>query len=213
MRGDIIKTSNLKMKGDWQDVVDMARLTVGKGELGHEPSESFKKNILIAEHSPIRAISFSWKWENIMSWVATHFSRHKWECFIKTNRSDKIGKNRNELPQGELVTFAGEANIQHLIDTMRKRLCFCASKETREYAEGLKTAIHSLDPEISDVFVPNCIYRGGCPERTMCNFWGRFCNICKTEYNVTIQLLPIEDRYYYYNKYFYKDRIEESYGE
>ncbi|MBR4856318.1 MAG: hypothetical protein IKU94_06795, partial [Bacteroidaceae bacterium] len=67
----------------------------------------------------------------------------------------------------------GEANVQHLIDTMRKRLCYQASPETHQYAEDLKLAIHEVEPEIADVFVPNCVYRGGCPEMTTCGYWKR----------------------------------------
>ena len=90
-----MKTEILKIKGDWQDVVDDCRVTVGKDALGKEPSQKFKREILISEHSPIRSMSIKWKWVNIPSWVATHFSRHKWECFIKTQRTDRTGTDRN----------------------------------------------------------------------------------------------------------------------
>ena len=49
-----MKTEILKVKGDWAEVVDDCRATVGKEELGHEPSERFKRGILLAEHSPDR---------------------------------------------------------------------------------------------------------------------------------------------------------------
>ena len=52
-----MNTEILKIKGDWQEVVDDCRSTVGKPPLGREPSETFKKNILLAEHSPIRDIT------------------------------------------------------------------------------------------------------------------------------------------------------------
>ena len=80
-----MKTEILKIKGDWQEVVDDCRSTVGKPPLGHEPSEKFKRDILIAEHSPIRDISVKWIWRGIWSYIATHWSRHKWECFIKSH--------------------------------------------------------------------------------------------------------------------------------
>ena len=48
-----MKTEILKVKGDWAEVVDDCRATVGKEELGHEPSERFKRGILLAEH-PVR---------------------------------------------------------------------------------------------------------------------------------------------------------------
>ena len=192
----------LGIKGNWREVVDDCRSTVNKPALNKEPSESFKKAILIAEHSPIRDIRIRWKWDSIKSWVATHWSRHKWECFIQTQRSDRTGVQRDKLPQDSLVSFTGEANVQNLIDTMRKRLCHQASKETREYAEDLKSELKSVEPEISDVLVPNCIYRCGCPELGACKFWPEFLK-WGINNNMDIQKMSIQDRYNAYNKYFY----------
>ena len=64
-----------KVKGDWEEVANRARTTVGKEELGKEPSDNFKKRILMAEHSPIRGLIYCFKITNIKSWVATHTSR------------------------------------------------------------------------------------------------------------------------------------------
>lgn len=49
-----MKTEILKIKGSWEEVVDDCRSTVSKPPLGHDPRASFKRRILIAEHSPIR---------------------------------------------------------------------------------------------------------------------------------------------------------------
>lgn len=200
-----MKTKILKVKGDWKEVVDDCRTTVGKDDLGHEPSKEFKKKILIAEHSPIRDIFIKWKWSAIKSWIATHFSRHKWECFIRTQRTDRTGLDRDKLPQDSLVSFTGEANIQSLIDTMRKRLCYQASKETREYAEDLKCSIYKIEPEIANVLVPNCIYRCGCPEISKCGFYQKLCmkdSMCLST--------DIQERYNAYNSIFYLEHMEEQ---
>lgn len=190
-------TNIIKVKGDWNEVVDDCRSTVGKTPLGKEPSEQFKRSILIAEHSPIRDISIKWKWSNIPSWVATHWVRHKWECFVKTQRSDRTGIDRNKLPQDAPVDFTGEANAQHLIDTMRKRLCRQASTETRKYAEDLKLAIHEVEPEVADVLVPQCCYRGFCSEPVSCGWWEKFsANLSKE------QLIDGRERYKAYNEWF-----------
>lgn len=161
-----MKTEILKIKGDWQEVVDDCRSTVGKPPLGHEPSEKFKRDILIAEHSPIRDISIKWIWRGIWSYIATHWSRHKWECFIKSQRSDRTGVRRNKLPQDAPVDFTGEANAQNLIDTQRKRLCYTADPDTRKYAEDLKRTAMQLKgyEQLGWVMVPNCIYRCGDPD-------------------------------------------------
>lgn len=193
------KTEILKIKGDWREVVDDCRTTVGKESLGKEPSKKFKREILISEHSPIRSISIKWKWVNIPSWVATHFSRHKWECFIKTQRTDRTGTDRNKIPQDAPVIMTGDANTQHLIDTARKRLCHMASRETRKYMEDLKREIHDVEPEIADVLVPNCVYRCGCPEPNGCKW---FDHMASKHLNLTST--DIQQRYDTYNEVFYE---------
>lgn len=202
------KTRIIKVKGDWQEVVNDCRATVGKGELGKEPSERFKRKILIAEHSPIRDIVIKWMWNPIKSWVAVHWVRHKWECFVQTQRTDRTGIDRDKLPQDSPVSFTGEANAQHLIDTWRKRLCRQASPETREYAEDFKAELHTIQKEISDVLVPNCVYRCGCPEMTCCGLWGDFMEWSMKEYGMDVRRQPIGIRYDLYNEWFYRNRRE-----
>lgn len=195
-----MKTEILKIKGDWQEVVDSCRTTVGKEALGKEPSTEFKKAILISEHGPIRCISVRWIWKSIKSWVATHFARHKWECFIQTQRTDRTGVDRDNLPQGAEVSFTGEANTQGLIDTWRKRLCFMASPETREHAEDFKRELHESEPEISDTLVPNCVYRCGCPELNGgCGWYAKMC-----EKIPELASTNIQERYDAYNKWFHR---------
>lgn len=193
-----MKTKLIKIKGDWEEVVNDCRATVGKGELGHSPSRKFKREILISEHSPIRSIAVKWQWTNIASWIATHFSRHKWECFIKTQRTDRTGADRNKLPQDAPVNFTGEANAQQLIDTARKRLCMQASRETRKYMEDLKHTLHIVEPEIADVLVPNCVYRCGCPEPNGCSWYEAICVL-----EPKLSSTNIQERYDAYNNMFY----------
>lgn len=196
----VVKTEILSIKGTWQDVVDDCRSTVSKPPLGKEPSKKFKRDILIAEHGPIRSISIRWVWKGLKSWIATHFCRHKWECFISTQRTDRTGVNRDEQPQSAPVIFRGDANVQAYIDTSRKRLCFMASNETRQQWENLKVELHPIEPEISEIGVPNCIYRGGCPELNEgCGFWKKF---LERHPEITTNT-SIQERYDIYNKEFY----------
>ena len=195
-------TEILKVKGDWQEVVNDCRSTVGKGELGKEPSQAFKQGILIAEHSPIRDISIKWRWKGMKSWIATHWARHRWEKFITTQRTDRTGVPRDKLPQDSPVDFVGEANAQHLIDTMRKRLCRQAAEETRKYAEEFKQYLYPYEPELADVLVPNCVYRCGCPELTKCGFWWNFVDWCDVIHQKDPTAVSIAKRYELYNEYF-----------
>ena len=186
--------------------MDDCRSTMGKEELGHEPSQKFKREILIAEHSPIRDLIFKWRWPDMPHWVTVHWVRHKWEKFVRTQRSDRTGIPREKLPQDEPQTFTGEANTQHLIDTMRKRLCGQASPETRAYAEDLKRTIAEVEPEVAGVLVPNCVYRCGCPEKTCCGYWQEL----KRRTDGDIVSEDIQERYDLYNAVFREDHPKEG---
>jgi len=189
----------INLENNWNRIKNACRTTVNKNHTDKEPTESFKMKLLISEHSPIRLLKISWLWENIKSWIATHYSRHHVgiEKFISTQRSDRTGINRDELPQGSLVNFEAEANAQSLIDMARRRLCFQSSKETRKYMEELKWELWEEEPELADVLVPNCIYRCGCPEFQDCGFFKKFINKYKDE-----NLSDIKTRYELYNDEF-----------
>lgn len=195
-----VKTNILKIKGDWKEVLNDCRFTSNKKDLDKEPSIEFKKKILIAEHSPIRNISFKFEWLQIPHWVGVHWVRHKWECFVATQRTDRTGVDRNKLPQDTPQNFRGEENVQHLIDTDRKRLCLKASTETRECAISQKLEIAKYDKYIADVLVPNCIYRCGCPEGDDCMFFNNFVKNFPEGKNI----YNIQDRYDVYNERFNK---------
>lgn len=189
---------------DWTRVKNHCRTTVNKKFTEHEPSLEFKRKLLISEHSPIRIILFDWSWEGMPSWVSVHFARHKWEKFISTQRDDRKEHDisRADMPQGTPVDFDGFANMQNLIDSWRKRLCFQASPETRAYAEDFKVVLHEVFPELADVLVPNCVYRCGCPEMTGCGYFKNFregTDIAMSE------LCDIQTRYDIYNEWFYKE--------
>lgn len=204
-----MKTEITKIKGDWMEVASDCRSTVGKPPLDHEPSVDFKKKILLAEHSPIRDISVKWTWHGIKSWVATHWSRHKFEKYIKSQRSDRTGIPRDKLPQDAPVDFTGDANVQALIDTMRKRLCRQSSTETRQYAEDFKAALHEVEPEIADVLVPQCVYRAGCAEMKPCGDGKCFFDVLIDQTAGAVATTHIQERYDAYNEFFYERRKSE----
>ena len=190
----------LNVKGTWREVADAARTTIRQDEGTKEPTSRWKKRILLAEHSPVRKLNFNWKWVDLPYWVSVHFVRHKFgiEHFVSTQRTDRTGVNRDKLPQDNPVIMTGEANVQHLIDTARKRLCRLASRETRKYMEDLKTSIRAVEPEISDVMVPNCIYRCGCPEPACCGWYEAAC-----KRDSRLASTNIQERYDAYNQMFH----------
>lgn len=193
------KTEILSIVGTWEEVVDDCRSSVSKPPLGHEPSDKFKKDILIAEHTPIRLIRIRWRWKGLPSWIATHMVRNIFYKVVSTQRSDRTGVPRDKLPQDAPVIYTGAANPQHLIDTSRKRLCYIASTETREQWEDLKRTLKGHEPQISSVMVPNCIYRCGCPEMDGgCGWYERM-----VEKYPALASTNIKDRYEAYNNLFY----------
>lgn len=167
-----MKVELKNVKGTWKEVLDRARTTVGKEELGKEPSDKFKTKILMAEHSPIRGLIYCFKITNLKSWVATHFVRHHVgvEKWVRTQRSDRTGVSRDELPQGAEVEMELEANAQALINMSRKRLCNQASPETREVMQEIKNKVSERDKFLARVMVKECVYRGFCPEINSCNY-------------------------------------------
>ena len=216
---------------DWALVKNHCRTTVNKEFTEKEPSEKFKKALLISEHSPIRSLEVDWTWEDIYSWVATHWSRHKFEKYISTQRDDRVDgsvfgdfdpvwldidgvehhpyKTRNDKPQGALVRFDGSANAQQLIDAFRKRLCYQASPETRDLAVDFKMTLRETMPELSNVLAPNCVYRCGCPEFKMCKqrYFSTFMDYVGKENPDLYYMLDIQHRYDLYNEQFYKANV------
>lgn len=163
-----MKILECKQITPWKRALNAARRTIGKKPLDKEPSDSWKAKMLLAEHSPIRLLEFDWIWGDIKQYVTTHLVRHHEGCekFVHSQREDRrdLGCSRDELPQGSLNDMMMSANAQALINISRKRLCSCASKETREAWKTVKEAIKEIDPIMADKMVPECIYRGFCPE-------------------------------------------------
>jgi len=132
--------------------------------------------MLYAEHSPIRSCTYRITFEDIKSWVATHLVRHHIgiEPFVSTQRSDRTNTidegQRDLLSQGALIKMHLVLNAQAWINISRKRLCSCASKETKIAWLLALTELDKIDPELRAVCVKECLYRGFCPERKTCGF-------------------------------------------
>lgn len=163
---------NIKYIDKWQEVKDAAMNTIGKNT-GKYPESEWKRRMLLAEHSPIRKIVFTWRWVDLKYWVSVHLTRH-WLGIIhwvKTQRTDRTGVNRDELPQGALVNHTAEANAQAIINMSRRRLCYQASPETREAWQKVKDEVVApTNPELARCMVKDCVYRGYCYEFNSCGY-------------------------------------------
>ena len=167
------KIERVERVTSWKRALNAARRTIGKEPIDKEPSDSWKAKMLLAEHSPIRLVEYEWTWKDIKQWVTAHLVRHHVGCekMVHSQREDRRNltkefsiNSRDELPQGTLNDMDMSANAQALINISRKRLCNCASKETREAWLQVKEAIRSIDPIMAEKMVRDCIYRGFCPE-------------------------------------------------
>ena len=168
------KVRSIEMYGGWKRVLNAARLTAGKKPLDKEPSNKWKRKMLLAEHSPIRLVEYDGIWDFIKMWVTTHLVRHHVgvEKFVSTQRTDRnpdlMDLDRDDIPQGLENTMMISANAQGLINMSRKRLCSCASTETRQAWKALLEEIKKVDPILVEKCAPECIYRGFCPEFDNC---------------------------------------------
>lgn len=156
----------------WPKVKRAARTTISREGEGTYPTDAWKKTILLSEHSPIRKIKFSWKWIGLKSWVSVHFVRHFQGIlhWVSTQRTDRTGVDRDNSPQNTPVDHECEANAQALINISRRRLCSQASPETRAAWKEVKAEVAKVDPILASVMVPECIYRGFCPEMNCCGY-------------------------------------------
>lgn len=167
-----MRIDNYKHDDNWQDIKDSTMNTIKKNT-GKYPDSEWKRRLIISEHSPIRRMKFYWRWINLKSWVSVHMVRHKIgiEHWVSTQRSDRTGVNRDMLLQSALVNHACEADAQALINISRKRLCACASEETREAWRLVKNEISKTEPELASCMVKECVYRGFCPEMFSCGYY------------------------------------------
>lgn len=186
---------NVIQETPWSRALNAARRTIGKPPLNKEPSDNWRKMVIMAEHSPIKLVEYLISFKDLRQWVGVHLLRHEHMLpYIHSQRvdrredidsltervmsiieedvkSDESFNKRDYLFQGEPNDQDFVVNAQTLINISRKRLCHCASKETREAWVAVKEAIKEFDPIMASFMVPNCIYRGRCPEMNTCGYY------------------------------------------
>lgn len=94
--------------------------------------------------------------------------RHRALC--QNTKDDRTGIARDDKGQGSFVEHEAVANAQALINISRKRLCSCASVDTRIAWKELLHSIKDEEPELYNVCVCDCVYRGYCYEHTSCGY-------------------------------------------
>ena len=174
----------------WKDVLNAARFTQRKKPLDKEPSNDFKRNIIRAEHSPLRCLMFNIDLYDIPYYVAMHFRTHKLvhAPFVSTSRPDIDGnqKPRNEQKKDEPVNMRLFLDAQEIIAISKVRLCTKAEAKTRGIWQQVINELYKQEPLLAIACVPSCIYRHMCPELSCCGYAGsdayllareEYCNI------------------------------------
>lgn len=182
----------------WDEAYRAALATQGKDSQGKFPSMDWRIRSLMAEHSQVKLVQYCLSFKNLRQWVGVHILRHPYLLpFIHSQRIDKDQKEaieamtekimsvisddikndpdfnrRDLLPQGTVNDHDFYLNAQTFVNISRKRLCSCASKETREAWQLVKDVMKEADPAIYHCMVRQCIYRGFCSEmHPNCKFW------------------------------------------
>ena len=159
----------------WSLALELARNTMGKEDNGKEPSSEWKKKMLLARHSPIQAVFYHIKMVGVPYWVSVHLVRHKVgvDHWVRSQRTDRTGVARDDLPQGAPVVHEMVANAQAILAISRKRLCNQASPETRQAWKKVVEALRGAgEVELADACQPECVVCGYlCPELKPCGLY------------------------------------------
>ena len=192
----------IKWQVNWLEIKNLCRTTVNLADSNVVPSDEWKKDLLLAEHSPLRHSLITIELTNIPYYVTTHLVRHHIgvEKFISTSRSDRTGIDRSERRQTDLVNMRMDLNIQALINISRKRLCNQADKTTQKIWLMVIKEVAKYDENIAWACVPEGIRTAGCIEA-----FGN-CRKCNKilETMELDEIIDVKKRYLIYNDKFKK---------
>lgn len=194
-----IKVTIEKFDVDWKLIKNLCRSTFGMDKSDKEPSQEWKRKLLVARHSPIRQSNIVLKIEGISYSSSVHICRHHQgiEKFVTTSREDRTGIDRSTRKQTDPVTMYISMNIEALLNISQKRLCNQASKETREVWQMVVNEVSKYDDDIAWACCPEGIHQASCPESFgNCDSCVKFLNTLDKE-----QLLNLKERLNAYNEY------------
>lgn len=167
-------TVELRKQPTADDLLWMKQCTVGTmdKETDKLPSSEFVRKLLVARHSPIRELTFSYVIRDIPYWVSVHLVRHHvgFQPYVQSQRNDRQSKyDREKAPQDAPVTMRITLNAEALLTLANKRLCTKASPETRAVVQEMCRLAEEALPELKGLLVPMCEYHGGvCHEIQSC---------------------------------------------
>ena len=192
------KIKVIKFDVDWLEIKNLCRKTISMKDSSIEPTNEWKRKLLLAEHSPLRHSLITVDIEDVPFYVMGHLVRHSVGVtpYVSTSREDRTNISRSERSQTDLVSMRIDLNIQSLINISRKRLCNQADRQTQIIWLEVIKAIAKYDSDIAWACVPEGIRSCGCPEK-----FGN-CQLCRSILNGMDkeELFDINKRYDYYKK-------------
>ena len=101
---------------DWMEAKKRALVTAGK-EAKTPPDMGWKISSLMARHSHIRRLRFSFFLEDVPSWVSVHLVRHiHAQPYVKSQRNDRQADyDRTKAPQDSPVNMIWDMNAEELM--------------------------------------------------------------------------------------------------
>ena len=188
----------IKWDVNWLEIKNLCRKTISMKDSKVEPTQKWKRELLLAEHSPLRHSIITVDIEDVPFYVMGHFVRHHVGVtpYVSTSRSDRTGVDRNERRQTDPVCMRLDLNVQSLINISRKRLCNQADPETIKVWNAVLDAVREYDEDVYWACVPEGVRSCGCTEA--------FGN-CKQCVNMMkdmdkMDLFDVNARYDHYNK-------------
>ena len=173
----IVTIENITRVTDWNLVYNAARATQGKLVCDKEPTDEWKRKMMLAPHSPIRCLQYFIQMR-IPYFVSVHLVRHhegvQW--FIGSQRNDRQQDyDRRAARQDTPVLCSTLINADTLRFISRRRLCMQASEETREVWKAVVKAVATIDPIVAEFCQPECWWMNGtCPELRPCGRYTKF---------------------------------------
>lgn len=188
----------IKWDVNWLEIKNLCRKTISMKDSKVEPTQKWKRELLLAEHSPLRHSIITVDIEDVPFYVMGHFVRHHVGVtpYVSTSRSDRTGVDRNERRQTDPVCMRLDLNVQSLINISRKRLCNQADPETIKVWNAVLDAVREYDEDVYWACVPEGVRSCGCTEAF---------GDCKQCVNMMkdmdkMDLFDVNARYNHYNK-------------
>ena len=152
---------------DWAAIKLAALTTIGKKPKTPKLDNYWIKKAIISGHS-ILQFSQCLITADMPYKVASHLVRHNkkdgFYMLIQSQREDWTGEKRDpDRIVKTIITMTPKAAIE----ISRERFCQKAAKETTKIWLNIITA---LDKIIFPYCVPNCVYKGFCPEFNSCGY-------------------------------------------